>query len=291
MSPTSPVLPPIFARWMSLLAFFLALFVGQGNSLAVVSAGGVAIIGYNDFNGSITVVALQALSAGEDIYFTNNGWSSSSGAFNGAADDQGAGNESLIKLSTTGVVPKGTVISSTITGSNFVWASSGVIPGTTNGTAEFSNLILDPQSDQIYAFQAQANNPLLNPSNFIYALHFGDVDNPVFADASDTLSGDVPPGLSETAHTAFAQTNLGFHGDGDGNHSSWGLNMSSPQISSLQLDTGHKEDWLAAIANSSNWSEGQPSIAKLSVAPEPTRTLLLAMGAAGLLLRRSRRSF
>lgn len=285
--------PPSFKRPLlrtaGVLTMFLVMFVGRPNALAFVSAGGMAVIGYDDFSGSFTVVTLQPINAGEDIYFTNNGWSSSLHMFNGAASDQGAGNESLIKLSTTGVVAKGTVITSTISGTNFVWTSSGVVPGTTNRAGMFSKLNLDSQSDQIYAFQAPTDNPLLNPTNFIYALHFGDVEHPGFSDASDQLTGDIPPGLSLSDHTAFAQTDLTFHGDGDGNHSAWGLDVNSPLIASLQVFGAHKENWLAAISDSGNWSDAQPSVTRLSVAPEPTRTLLIAVGIAAMSLRRNRR--
>ena len=267
-----------------------ALLMASQKAEAFVSAGGVAVVGYNDSTGAITVVALQAISAGEEIYFTNNGWSNATGMFNGAAIDQGAGNESLLKLNATGIIPKGTVMSSTITGATFSWTKSGVIPGTTNGAAAFSDLLLDPQSDQIYAFQGLATNPLLHPTNFIYALHMGDANNPGFSDAVDTLTGAIPPGLSEASHTAVAQADLTMHGDRDGNHAEWGLNVNSPLIAAMQASKAHKEDWLAAISDGSNWDQGTVGAVKLSVAPEPSKTMLLVIGLGFLGARRSRKS-
>ncbi|MBL9142335.1 MAG: hypothetical protein JNM99_01525 [Verrucomicrobiaceae bacterium] len=235
-------------------------------------------------------MALETVEANEVIYFTNNGWSSSQGQFNGADPAQGAGNESLIKLTITAPMTKGTVFSSAVDGSSWAWTKTGLIPGQEDGFGEFSDLAIDFESDQIYAFQAPLANPLGNPTNFIYALHFGSVDYPGFSDSEDTLTGDVPPGLSTLNHTAFSHTNLFLHGDADGNHSAWGLNLASHEVQNLQANGGHKEDWLAAISNSANWSSVQPSTSSLLVMPEPGRVILMWVGLAALVGARRRRA-
>ncbi len=271
-------------------AIFLVFFaVGWVERLeAAVTASSLAIVGYDDDQDSFSLLALDHLGAGEEIYFTNNGWSGSQGKFNGADVTQGAGNESVIKLTLNQSIAKGSVISTKITGGAWEWTKAGLIPGQVGGFAEFSDLAIDYESDQIYAFQALSGNPLLNPTNFIYALHFGSTENPDFSDSVDALTGDVPPGLSITGKTAFAHTTLSFHGDADGNHSAWGLNMSSPAIQSLLL-SGTKTQWLNAIANSSNWGEGEPtSVFNLAPAPEPNRLFLAGLGLASLIMRRSR---
>lgn len=250
----------------------------------------MAIIGYDDNLDYFTAVALETVNAGEVVYFTNNGWISSQGRFNGSDPSQGAGNESIIKLTITAQMRKGTVFTSSTDGSSWSWTRTGLIPGQTDGFGEFSDLSIDFESDQIYAFQASAANPLGNPQNFIYALHFGSVDYPGFSDSEDTLTGDVPPGLSELAHTAFAHTNLDFHGDADGNHSAWGLNMSAPEVMALQASGAHQPEWLSVIGKSSNWGAGQPTVASLFVMPEPGHASLVALGVVGLLLRRCRPS-
>ncbi len=271
---------------------FLLLFTAAGleRSSAAVTAASLAIIGYDDYQDSFTALALNHMNAGEVIYFTNNGWSSTQGKFNGADATQGAGNESLIKLTLTQSIEKGTVISSVVTGAAWEWTRSGLIPGQIDGFAEFSDLAIDYESDQIYAFQAGSDNPLLNPTSFIYALHFGSLDYPFFSDSEDTLTGDIPPGLSLVAKNAFAHANLGFHGDADGNHSAWGLNPTAPAVAALQSDGGTAVDWLAVIANSSNWTEGQPSLSAFNVTPEPSRSLLLLLGLQACLGRRRRLS-
>lgn len=277
-------------RQARLLLTLIIAAVVPITSHAVVSAGGLAVIGYDDHLDTFTVMALETVDADEVIYFTNNGWSSSQGQFNGADPSQGAGNESLIKLTITASMTKGTVFTSAADGSSWAWTKTGLIPGQEDGFGEFSDLAIDFESDQIYAFQASSANPLGNPTNFIHAIHFGSVDYPGFSDAEDTLTGDVPPGLSTLAHTAFAHTNFSFHGDADGNHSAWGLNLSSPEVQNLQTNGGHKEDWLAAISNSANWASLQPSTSSLLVMPEPSRALLVWGGLAALVGVRRRRT-
>ena len=272
--------------WMLLILIF---GVGGGKRLeAAVTASSLAIVGYDDFHDSFTMVTLAPMSAGETIYFTNNGWSSTQGKFNGSDASQGAGNESLIKLTLTQNVAKGSVIYSGASDPAWQWTKSGVIPGQIGGAAVFSDLALDWDSDQIYAFQGSTSNPLLNPTSFIYALHFGSIDYPFFSDSEDTLTGDIPPGLSLEAKNAFAHTNLTFHGDADGNHSAWGLNPSAPAVAALQLSGGTKAQWLEVIADSSNWAEGQPSLSSFNVAPEPSRSLLALWGLQMCLNRRKR---
>jgi hypothetical protein len=274
--------------WTLLILFF---GVGGGKRLeAAVTASSLAIVGYDDFQDSFTMVTLAPMSAGETIYLTNNGWSSTQGKFNGSDASQGAGNESLIKLTLTQNVAKGSVIYSGADDAGWQWTKSGVIPGQIGGAAVFSDLALDWDSDQIYAFQGSASNPLLNPTDFIYALHFGSIDYPFFSDSEDTLTGDIPPGLSLGAKNAFAHTNLTFHGDADGNHSAWGLNPSAPAVAALQLSGGTKAQWLAVIADSSNWTEGQPSLSAFNVTPEPSRSLLVLLGLQACLIRRKRMS-
>ena len=118
-------------------------------------------------------------------------------------------------------------------------------------------------------------------------VHHAFVDTPRFA--ADT--GDIPPGLSLGAKTAFAHTNLTFHGDADGHHAAWGLNPAAPAVAALQSSGGTKDQWLAVIADSSNWDEGLPSLSSFNVAPEPSRSLLALGGLLTLLNRRNRSNF
>lgn len=278
--------PPL---WFLRAVILAHLVWWASHASGAITAGSLAIIGYDDAEDSFTVVALDAIAAGEEIYFTNNGWNNAMGQFNGAASDQGAGNESLIKLTVTDTIAKGSVFSSNANGAGWAWTSSGLISGQDEGGfGEFSSLALDYESDQIYVFQASGSNPLLNPTNFVYALLFGSADYPTFADAEDSLTGALPPGLFESQYTAFAQTDFSMHGDADGLHSAWGVDLNSGPLSTLQTNGAHRDDWLEAFANSSNWGQGQPSVSALHVMPEPSRPLLLGLGVGAFVQRRRR---
>jgi hypothetical protein len=265
---------------------FLGLCL-KNQAHAAVTATGLAIIGYDDFADSFSTLALEDIQAGEVIYFTNNGWNSTTGKFFGADPDQAGGNESLIKLTVSQTISRGTVISSTTSGAGWQWTNLGLIPTSGSGTAEFSDLSLDHESDQIYAFQSSSlTDPLLNPSNFLYALYFGSVDYLNFSDAEESLTGNIPPGLSLLAKNAFAHTNPAFHGDADGNHSAWGLNVNDSDVQNLIQNGGTSSQWREVIANSSNWGAVQPSAGTLFATPEPSRAMLFLMGCSAWVLRR-----
>lgn len=270
--------------FLALLFFWVG---GIGRLGAEVTASSLAIIGYDDFSDSFSIMALDTWNAGEVIYFTNNGWNNELASFHGADASQGAGSESLIKLTLNQSITKGTIIGTDVAHDAWEWTKSGLIPGQTGGFAEFSNLALDYESDQIYAFQGLSENPLLNPTHFIYALHFGSIDYPDFTDYEDSMSGDIPPGLSLEDKTAFAHTNFTFHGDADGNHPAWELNMDDPDIQFLlNAEEGTNTQWLNAIANSDNWGAVEPMFISPFAAPEPSRTAFLLVGLAAAALKR-----
>jgi hypothetical protein len=270
----------------------IATILVTTHARAAVTAGGMAIIGFDDDADSFTTVALDDIAAGETVYFTNNGWNTSLGNFPGVFPDQGAGNEGLLKFTATATISRGTIISSTTNGSSWQWTRSGLIPGQTiDGVGEFGDLPIDHESDQFYIFQSTSTNPLSSPSSFIYALHLSSSVNPTFSEPVDNLTGDLPTSLSQAAHTAFAHTTHSFHGDGAGNNSSWGLNLSSPTVAALQLSGATKAQWLSTIASSANWSSGQPTSLSLnfSLVPEPNRILLTALGLFGCTWTRRRK--
>lgn len=260
----------------------------KNQAQAAVTATGLAIIGYDDFADSFSTLVLEDIQAGEVIYFTNNGWNSTESKFNGADINQPAGNESLIKLTVSQTISRGTILSSTSNGTAWQWTNMGLIPSAGSFSANFSDLALENESDQIYAFQASAEDPLMTPSNFIYALHFGSASNLLFSDAEDSLTGNIPPGLSLLAKNAFAHTNPDFHGDSDGNHSAWGLNINDSDVQNLINNGGTSSQWLNVIANSENWGAIQPASGALFAAPEPNRAILSLLGIGSLLFRRKR---
>lgn len=94
-------------------AVLLTLPALASHCAAALVAGDIAIIGYQD-NGApdnFLIATLAPITAGEVIYFTDNGWTGS--GFRGASATDGDGNENLIALTTNDPLPAGTVISST----------------------------------------------------------------------------------------------------------------------------------------------------------------------------------
>jgi hypothetical protein len=278
-------------RLLALVALFLLLL--RPTSQAAVVAGALSIVGYDDYDDDFSLVVLEPISAGEVIYFTNNGWSNAAGAFNGAGPHQGAGLESLLKLTVHTALSAGSILSTMQSTPGWSWTTSGLIPGqSAYGLAQFSKLTLDYESDQIYAFQAGELNPLLHPTNFIHAVHMGSAQHPTFSDAVDTQTGATPTSLASVPGGAVVLS-PGQHGDADGGNSEWGVNMESTQISVLQTTGATAEEWRQALATGSAWTSGgdqanTPSVS-LNVVPEPNRVMLFTIGLLTMILQRQRK--
>lgn len=187
--------PALSPRRLALVSTMCAaLASGVNTAHAALSAGALAIIGYNDNESensgsdSFALVATETLNVGEVIYITNNGWNNSTRQFEGAqiSGNVGAGSEDLVMLTINSTIMAGTVIKSTENLSGAVsWTTSGAIPMPIGASGSFSELNLKwnydnpsgPLSfgDEMYIFQASGSeNPLFNVSRFIYALDFGD---------------------------------------------------------------------------------------------------------------------
>lgn len=195
-------------------------------------AGDLAVVGRinNGTPDSFAVAPLVNLSAGEVIYFTDNGWTGSQ--FRGATATDGDGNESLIKLTVNSSIAAGTLISTSATDPSFTWTKTGSVPGGTSGN--FADLSFSTGGDQIYAFQGPTNLPLFNPSNHIFLLD----DTGALENATDSNTGSAAPGLTlGSTALAFAPSPLAgiFRLVNDG------VQRTKPQ-------------WLSYIATSSNWT-------------------------------------
>ena len=221
------------------------------------SPGDVALVGWVD-NGSpndiYALVALADLPAGTILYFTDNGWDNVSGGFrntNGPTD--GNGNETLAMLTVNTAIPAGTILDTTQTGASFTWTTSGAIPGATSGT--FGSLVLTQSGDQVYVFQ---DDDRQNPLNVGAKVHLFVLDDTgTFEDATTTGEGNVPPGLSEAGHTALTFPQSGS------TQNFMGFNTAA-------LAHGTKDQWLAAIHDSANWTFGTSgSVPTGSIAVDP----------------------
>lgn len=228
----------MLGRAVALTSLLGGLTLGaMAQTSPALNPGDIALVGWID-NGSpdaYAFVALVDIPATTAIYFTDNGWTGTQ--YRGASATDGDGNENLMKWQALNDIGAGRVICTTDTSVDFIWTTSGSIPGTTSGS--FLPLSLSTSGDQIYAFQGPESNPLFSPSVHLYVLD----DTGAFEAATNSNQGDVPPGLSTAAHTAvtYAQSSAG--------QNFMGFNTGT-------LTNGTKTQWLEAIDNSANWTFG-----------------------------------
>lgn len=287
-----------------ILAALVALGCGI-EAEAAVTAGGIAIVGYTDnlSEDTFSIVALEAISPGTTIYFTDNGWNTTDAQFRGATSLDGNGNETLVKLSFTSSVAAGTIMKCGVNGVSFTWDTSSTITGTSDFYSHLA-LAQSGAGDQIYAFEADNDPPLFNPSNPIFLLDLGDQSNGGgFEDATSSNTGNVPTGLGPGS-PAFTAVELpdpaGGDDAGDFHNGSFALNMTAPDVFNLNLTGGTKAQWLAVIADTGNWYQydgtgmfdpsAEDSLFTFNVlgVPEPSRAILLMSGIALSILRRRR---
>jgi len=255
------------------------LFAGLlGNANAALNPGDVALIGWTD-NGapdSFAFVTLADVSAGESVYFTDNGWTGSQ--FRGASAADGNGSEDLIQWTANATIAAGTIVLSTDTGApSWTWTRSGAIPGATSGN--FADFSLAQSGDQLHAFQGPSNNPLNNPSGHLFVLD----DTGAFEAAASASTGGVPDGLSA------GLTAITFNQNGSGQ------NFMGVSASVLGGPAKSRQQWLATFADSSNWNFGGTgslpagTIAVAAVPePETYALMLLGLGLVGWAARRRR---
>ena len=214
---------------------------------------------------SFTFFSLRNLTAGETFYFTDNGWTGS--AFRGASATDGDGNENLIRFTANASINAGTLINSTAANANWSWTTSGAIPGTTSGS--FAHLALGQGGEQIYAFSAPSNNPLLAPSSF----HFVFDDTNGFENASSSSTGSLPAGAVGVSINASVAGGVILSNDG-----------LSRTAAGWQTYATNASNWVASanINSTGNFS--------ITAVPEPTSMVLVTLvGVAGVAIRARRR--
>lgn len=272
-----------------------------GTSVAAVTAGDLAVVGYSDYGpeSTFSVAALDLIEAGTVLYFTNNGWNATNGTFYESGNGTGHGAQELLKLTVTSNLTPGRILRAGWDEPDYSWDYSGPITG---GTGTFSMLSLNPGGDQIHIFTASSEtNPLENSAMHLFQLDTGDFSNPFFEDAVSAATGEVAPGLSGS--TAFMLPDPASGDDAaDFHNGSFALNLSGSAVSALQFSGGTNAQWLSVIADSANWfrvnfeddelADAESQLTALNVvvmtAPEPTRAVLMILGMLGVLFRRRR---
>lgn len=255
-------------KFNKISALALALSTA-GAAQAALTAGDIAIIGRTN-NGSpdaFSFVALSNITAGETVYFTDNGWTGS--AFRNTVND-GDGNENLLKWTAGSTITAGTIVN---TASSSGFTTSGAVPNSVGGGGSFAMLGLNNGGDQIYAFQATGTNlPLSNVSVHLFA--FDDTNG--FENATGTGDGGIPTGL------VAGSTAVSVNFPTAGTHALKGSFLS---------ETHTRAEWLTIISTASNWATATVlptgSLAVTAV-PEPTSgaIALAGLAVAGFVARR-----
>ncbi|MFH1000001.1 MAG: lamin tail domain-containing protein, partial [Bacteroidota bacterium] len=200
------------------LSLFMLFGVGVVNAQTTLTAGDIAIIGYNgDAPDGFAFVTLIELASGTEIRFTDSGVLTS-GAFRTG--------EGAVKYTAPSVIAAGTVITCDISNlaslpANFTRDDDAVIG--TNG------MNISSSGDQIIAFQGASLTPV-----FIYAVN-NEGTSVWQSDATSSNTSALPPGLTEGT-TAIALNEVD-------NATYNGLIIS---------DT--KANLLTAISTSTNWN-------------------------------------
>ncbi len=215
----------------------VSLLTGS-QALATLTAGDVAVVGRinNGSPDSFAIAALNTLTAGEVLYFTDNGWTGAGyrGAITGTDGD---GNENLLQLTINSTIPFGTIIqTSDITNPAFTFTKTGPVPGGTSGT--FADLALGQGGEQITILQnSNTNLPLHNLGTMTPIYQFDDTAG--FENATDSSTGNLIPGMT-LGSTAVALNNT----------------ANIFVFNTTALASGTKSQWLTAIADPLNWSAG-----------------------------------
>lgn len=257
---------------MKTTAIALALMAAAGSASAALTAGDIAFTGYitNGSPDSFSFVNLVDLTAGDVIYFTDNGWTGS--GFRGSSATDGDGNENLIRFTVNSTIAAGTIIRTSATNAAWTWTRSGAIAGATSGS--YLDLALGQGGDQITAFtNSNTSNPLFNTATQT-ALSQIDYTG-AFENAVDSSSGNVLPGLSQAQNTAILFNNL----------------STFAQFNTAALSAGTKDQWLAAINNAANWTFNTTgtSLTGGSISVIPTPGSIALVGLAGVVAGRRRR--
>jgi uncharacterized repeat protein (TIGR01451 family) len=198
------------------------------------NTGDIAITGYitNGTPDSFSFVNLVPIGAGTVLYFTDNGWTGT--GFRGVTAGDADGNENLIRFTANADIPAGTVIRSIDTSASYTWTKSGSVAPPASGA--YLDIALNQGGDQIAAVQSTGTSPLLTGFTPVYQIDY----TGAFENAIDSGSGNVIPGLSQAGNTATLFSSSG---------TSAAFNLST-------LTNGTRDQWLAAINNSSNWTFG-----------------------------------
>ena len=272
---------------LSSLLITSALIAASTTASAALVAGDIALVGFqaNGTPDSFSFATLVNVDAGTVLYFTDNGFTTTTGSgatagFRGVTSLDNDGNENLIKY-TVGAngLAAGQVVSSLSTNTaNGAWTSTGLIYST-SGTGSYAPLALaNRAAEQITVFTSTNVQPMLSGYTALYNFD----TTGAYEAATDTGTGQLAPGLvlgtsavlTNNILTSFQNFNFAaFSGPAD------------------------RATWLARIGNAANWTFAGTSAVPVatnvadgsfSVGAVPSPGAVALLGLAGLVARRRR---
>jgi len=196
----------------------------------VLAPGDIAFTGYitNGDPDSFSFITLVPLSAGTEIYFTDNGWTGSN--FFGITETN-ADVERLTRFAVNNPIAPGTIIRSNDVSLNFTWT----VTGTFGVNGRYQELGLGANADQIAAVQStNSANPLFSGFTGLAQIDY----TGAFEPAVNNNTGDILPGLSQANGTAILF-------NGGASYAAFNLNT---------LASGTPAQWRTAISNPANWT-------------------------------------
>ena len=269
---------------LSSLLITSALIAASTTASAALVAGDIALVGFQASgtpNDSFSFATLVNVDAGTVLYFTDNGFTTTTGSgatagFRGVTSLDNDGSEGLVKY-TVGAsgLAAGQVVSSLSTNTaKGAWTLSGLVYGTTVGSGSYAPLSFSASGEQFTVFQSSNAQPMLSGYTSLY-----NFDNTgAYEAAGSSSQGELAPGLVQgtsaillnaTTGANFANFNFGaFSGVAD------------------------RAIWLARIGTASNWTTSNATTnvadSSFSVGAVPSPGAVALIGLAGLVARRRR---
>ena len=262
---------------LSSLLITSALIAVSTTASAALVAGDIALVGFQASGSptdSFSFATLVNVDAGTVLYFTDNGFTTGTGAgtgFRGVLSTNNIGNEGLLKY-TVGAngLAAGQVVSSLSTNAaNGAWTLTGLVYST--GSGSYGPPSFSASGEQITVFQSSNAQPMLSGYTALY-----NFDNTgTYEAATSSSAGQLAPGLVQGT-SAVLLNNM----------------TNSFQNFNFAAFSGpaDRDTWLARMGNAANWTfvTATTNVAdsSFSVGAVPSPGAVALLGLAGLIARR-----
>ena len=268
---------------LSSLLITSAVIAASTTASAALVAGDIALVGFQASGATVdsfSFATLVNVDAGTVLYFTDNGFTTTTGSgatagFRGVTSLDNDGSEGLVKY-TVGAsgLAAGQVVSSLSTNTaKGAWTLSGLVYGTTVGSGSYAPLSFSASGEQFTVFQSSNAQPMLSGYTSLY-----NFDNTgAYEAASSSSTGQLAPGLVQGT-SAVLTNNI----------------LTSFQNFNFAAFSGpaDRATWLTRMGNASNWTFASVTTnvadGSFSVGAVPSPGAVALLGLAGLVARRRR---